>query len=126
MAEKQVGAYASMLTEATSSGQAKSLTAKFIKWQVKGAKIIGKLLSVSMVKSSKNEGTYNHYIFETDDGRVKFYCGKVFDDEKGIFMMVGGVYCIEYLGSEKLTGGHTVNNYDLIEIEQPRTEHAAR
>jgi hypothetical protein len=117
--KNKTGGFEEQAAAAIKDGKAKSFAATFTKWAKTGQSITGRFLSYSVIKSSTNDGTYNHYIFETDDGRKKFFCGKVFDDEKGIFMSVGGVYRIEYLGKDELKGGHTVNNFDLLEIARP-------
>lgn len=109
--------YAEQYKEAVKSKTGRKLTAKYIEWKEKGQQVIGRLLSKNEVVSSLGTGTYNQYMFESDDGLVKVALGKAADGEAGALMVVGGVYSIVFQGQEKLTGGRKINRFDVLELE---------
>lgn len=96
-----------------------SLSAQYIPFEKKGDSVLGRLLTRHEVSSQLGSKTYYQYLFDSDDGLIKFALGRATDNEIGTLLKQGGVYCIEYLGQEKLTGGRKVNRFDIKEIGAP-------
>jgi len=111
--------YFDQYKEAVKTKTGRKLTAKYIEWKDKGQQVVGKLLTKNEVSSSLGTGTYNQYMFDSDDGLVKVALGKAADGEAGALMVVGGVYAITFQGQEKLTGGRKINRFDVMELEAP-------
>jgi len=96
-----------------------NVSPEFMKFTEKGAQIVGKFIASFPVKSTRGEGYYNQYLFETDLGLVKFALGSATDKEISNIVFVGGVYAITYEGKEELTGGHTVNKFKVEQVAAP-------
>lgn len=94
----------------------KTINSKYTKWQEAGQTIIGAFVSSHSITSKLNDGEYKQYLFETDNGPVKFALGAVADSEIGELMVQGCIYAIEYEGKEELTGGHKMNKFNCTEI----------
>lgn len=114
--------YKEQYTEAKKGKDVKALTAAYIEFKDKGVKVIGRLLARNSVQSTLGGGTYYQYLFDTDEGLVKFAMGRATDSEAGALMGRGGVYCIEFLGQEKISGGRKLNRFKVEEIEAPVAE----
>lgn len=95
------------------------LSAKYIEFKDKGQVIIGRFIRSNAVQSSLGVGTYLQYLFNTDEGMVKFALGRATDAEAGAMLVVGGVYSITYKGKEKLAGGRQLNVFEVVQIEVP-------
>ena len=94
----------------------KSLTPTYVKWEAKGQQIIGAFISHNPVQSRLGGSEYNQYIFETDDGLVKFALGRAADSEFTPQLAAGVVYAITFEGKEDIAGGRSVNRFNLEEI----------
>jgi len=108
--------YRQMAEDAAKAKEALQLTPTFVEFKEKGQQIVGAFISRAEIKSSTGKGTYFQYLFDTDDGRVKFHMGSVADSEFGESFTRGVVYLIEFLGKEKIPGGHSVNKWNVLEI----------
>lgn len=108
--------YKDQYEKAYKAGETQDLTPTFTRFEEKGDVMIGKLVSFNSVQSSLGEGSYNQYLFDTDDGLVKFSLGKAADSELASQFVAGGVYRIEFLGNEKIGKGRTVNKYEVVQI----------
>lgn len=108
--------YKNILRNAKSSGATRTLSPTFHEWKAKGQIIVGKFVAASPIKSTLSEGEYNHYLFETDEGLVKFALGGATDKEAGILMISGRVYAIEYKGKEDISSGRRVNKFEVSEL----------
>ena len=108
--------YQEMADKAFKRGLTENLTPTYIEWETEGQKVIGMLKGKVSIKSNKNEGIYNQYMFDTDDGLIKFHLGMVTDGEAGSVMEVGGIYYIEYQGQIKIGGGKNVNKFHVERI----------
>jgi hypothetical protein len=109
--------YRKLMEQAVKKGAVKDLTPSFLEWKEKNTKIVGKYVGAVSVKSGLSEGSYNQYLFDTDAGLIKFHLGAATDGEIAGQLVSGHIYVIEYLGKEKLKGGHTVNKFKVIEID---------
>lgn len=109
--------YKDMVKQAEKVGGAKLLSPIFKEWKKEGESVVGKLLAVAAVQSTLSTGNYNQYLFETDDGHVKFHMGAATDKEAGALMRVGGIYSITYRGEIRITKGRTVNKFEIVEID---------
>ena len=110
--------YAEMKKEIEKTKGGINLTPSYMEWKKEGDNVTGRLMSISQVKSSLSEGFYNQYVFETDNGLVKFRLGGATDNETGKLMHVAGIYIIEFLGKEKIKGGKSLNRFKVIEIDE--------
>jgi len=89
------------------------ITPQWVPWEAEGQYLIGRFRGSSEVSSSLGEGTYLQYLFNTDDGLVKFSLGRATDNELKTVMLPGGVYHIVYLGQVKVKGGRKVNQFKV-------------
>ena len=101
---------------AMKDGSAVNLTPDFEKLRAVGDNVTGKYLSKTVIPAKNNKPEYNQYVFDTDDGHVKFSLGSNADREIGASMEIGGIYSITFTGKESLTGGRTVNKFDVFRI----------
>ncbi len=108
--------YVELMKQAQKDGNIKELTALYKKWEKKGDKIVGAYIDKVSVTSSLNNQQYNQYLFQTDEGVIKFHLGKSGDSEIGAQFSEGCIYCIEFLGKEQISGGRSVNKYKCFEI----------
>lgn len=111
--------YKEQLEAAKKDNVVRQLSAKFIEWKEKGQHLVGRLVARVSVSSSLGAGQYNHYLFETDDGLVKFALGRATDNEAGQLMGKGGVYSVTFQGQDQITGGRKINRFDIFEVEAP-------
>ena len=108
--------YKEMYEQGKKAKTLKPITAIYLKWKNKGDAVLGRFIAKSAVTSQQDEGEYNQYLVETDEGLVKFSLGRSADNEIGAVLVKGKVYRIEFLGQENLTGGRRVNKFDCQEI----------
>lgn len=94
----------------------RQLTAEYRKFEKKGDSVLGRLVGVLAVQSTMGGGEYNQYLFETDEGLVKFALGRSGDGEIGVVFEKGKVYYIEFLGKEDISGGRRVNKFYCDEV----------
>lgn len=111
--------YKELYKAAKKEGRTKDLTPTFIKFEKPGDTIIGKYKGASPVRSALSEGEYNQYIFETDEGLVKFHVGSATDKEIAAQLNAGNVYCVTFEESIKISGGRTVNKFKVEYIDLP-------
>lgn len=102
--------------QAFKDGNTINITPNYHVFDKENSIVCGRYISRSSVQSSVSNGTYMQYLFDTDDGLIKFHLGSATDSEAGEVMIKGHVYHIEYLGKEDLKGGKTVNKYHIEEI----------
>ena len=108
--------YQELYASAKKAKTTKQLTPSYVKWEEEGQLIVGAFISSNPVQSRLGGTEYNQYIFETDDGLVKFALGRAADSEFTPQLGRGVVYAITYKGKEKISGGRTVNRFDVEEI----------
>jgi len=108
--------YKEKVAKAMKNGKSINITPKFINLTMEEPLVMGRYLVASSVQSSVSEGTYLQYLFDTDDGLIKFHLGAACDAEIGSIMKIGNIYAIEFLGQEKLSGSRSVNKYHIEEI----------
>ena len=109
--------YKDQFKQVKESGEGRSLSPTYIEWLKKGDQIIGRMLAKNPVAGQVSGSSYNQYLFDTDDGLVKFAVGSATDNEAAALMKVGGVYAITFGGKEKLKGGRSINRFEIIEVE---------
>jgi hypothetical protein len=95
---------------------ARSLTPSYLEWKEKGQEMVGMFISKAEISSSVGGGTYNQYLFETDEGNVKFHLGHAADTEVAEVFTQGLVYSITFQGQEDIGGGKRVNKFDILEL----------
>jgi len=90
------------------------LTPQWIAWEKKDQSILGKMMSFSHVDSTLGTGIYKQYLFDTDNGLVKFSLGTATDKELETILRIGYVYKITYHGQVKIKGGRKVNQFSVM------------
>ena len=110
--------YADMAAEATKQGALEELTPTYVEFSKKGDGVVGRLKAVSSVESGLSEGTYNQYLFDTDEGLIKCAFGRATDKEAGQLMTIGGVYQVDFQGKVTITGGRQVNKFQIDRIRE--------
>jgi len=116
--------YKEIYERALKSGGVKSLTPRYMKWEKKGDTILGAFRSKTTVSSSLGGAEYYQYLFDTDEGLVKFALGRSADAEIGVQLVSGHVYLIEYLGQVEIDRGRRVNRFSCqyIGVEKQGAE----
>lgn len=109
--------YKDKFDEAEKVGGTESLSPEYFAFEKKGDSILGMLKGVSEVQGQIGEGTYNQYLFDTDDGLVKCAFGAATDREAGSQMVIGGIYKVEFLGKEKISGGRQINKFKVLHVK---------
>ena len=108
--------YKQMYEDAKKSKDVKQLTPVYQEWKAKGDIIVGVFVSKGTVQSSSGGEPYYQYVFETDEGNVKFHLGRAADTDVGVVLKPGVIYAIEYLGKDDISGGRRVNKFNVEEI----------
>lgn len=108
--------FAKMYQDASKKGAVINLTPKYLRWEHEGDQIIGAYVGHSAVTSRLGGEPYNQYLFETDEGRVKFSMGRSADNELADTFARGNIYAITYQGKEKIQGGRSVNRFQVEEL----------
>jgi len=108
--------YKQLLEEARQNKKTKEITSQYFEFKKAGDCFVGRLLSKNKVESKLGGEGYFQYLFETDDGLIKCAFGRATDNEAGVLMQIGKVYYVEYLGTEKITGGRRINRFRIEEI----------
>jgi len=112
--------YNDLYNQRREQGAVSNLTPQFVKFEKEGDRVIGRLVAVTEIESRLNEGTYNQYVFDSDNGRIKFALGRQTDQEIGGSLRAGEIYAITYLGKEEVKGGRRVNKFQVEHVlEQP-------
>lgn len=109
--------YKDQYKQVKDSGEGRNLSPTYKEWDKKGDQIIGRMLAKNAVGGQQAGSTYNQYLFDTDDGLMKFAVGSATDNEAAALMKVGGVYSVIYGGKEKLKGGRQINRFEILEVE---------
>jgi hypothetical protein len=109
--------YKEIYEKAKNEGQVKELTAQYKEWKQPNDIIVGKFISTNKVQSRLGGSEYNQYLFETDEGLIKFALGAITDHEALPLMKPGGIYAIEYQGKQQIQGGRQVNRFNVTEVD---------
>jgi len=110
--------YAEMYERRQAEGRIKDLTPEYVTFNEVDDSLVGRLIGITDVISTLNEGTYNQYLLETDEGMKKFALGNATDKEMINTLIVGGIYAITYKGKEQLKGGRRVNKFSIESIPE--------
>lgn len=94
------------------------VSVEFYQWEEEGQVLVGKLIEWEPIESKDFEGTYNRYIFDTDDGLVGVICGTMFDTLNKERDLKGKLLAVEYQGKRQLEGGRTVNRFKVSIIPE--------
>lgn len=116
--------YAELLKARKASGQVKRQSVKFHQFEKKGESILGKLMGISALNSTNGQGTYNMYLFETDDGFLKCSLGAAADQDMAPLWQLGGVYYVEYAGKEKLPNNRSMHRFEIDLVMEADGDHA--
>lgn len=93
------------------------LTPTFIDFNKVGGYVVGKYVSHNSVQSTLSEGSYNQYLFETDQGMIKFHLGAATDKEIAPLLKCGHIYLIEFQGKAQIERGRSVNKFKIRELD---------
>lgn len=116
------GRYARLLQDAEASGRTQMVTPTFLKWEKVGQVVVGRLVSRSVVTSSKGPGTYNMYVMDTDDGLIKFSLGAVTDRNLMNVFSDGEVFVVRYDGQDRTPNGNHVNKFTVRAVVETGTQ----
>ena len=118
MTELKDNSYERTYKEAEKAGKTAQLSHEFYQWDEEGQVLIGRLLDYEPIESEDFEGTYNRYIFDTDEGLAGVICGVVIDKLMENKDLRGEILRIEYQGKKQLEGGRTVNRFRVDVIKE--------
>ena len=110
--------YKTIKEKAEKAGALTDMTPAFYEFKEEGAGFAGRLKAISSVSSGLSQGTYNQYLFETDDGLIKCAFGSATDKEVAPMMRVGDIYVVEYSGKIKISGGRSVNKFKVFAVDE--------
>lgn len=109
--------YEELYKESEKEGLIEDLEPEFVKWDKIGKTVLGRFKGATDIESSVGEGSYKQYLFETDDGAVKFQLGAVTDGSIFPQLVVDGIYRIKFKGQEKTQKGFNVNRFEVRAIK---------
>jgi hypothetical protein len=115
--------YKELMEEQRKKGSFKTLTPEFKRFEEQGDSVLGRLTHVETVSNREDGSEFNQYLFDTDNGPVKFMLGSAGDHEIGSQMKIGGVYYVEFQGKEKTSRGYQVNKFNVVEIDGGGIDH---
>ncbi|GAG90088.1 unnamed protein product [marine sediment metagenome] len=113
--------YKQQLAEAKKAQTKRTLVPKYHDFKTDDALIVGAFVSYATVDGQSGEKSYNQYIFDTDEGLIKFHLGSAADNEIAAQLIEGVVYAIEYEGKEEISRGRSVNKFDICEVMAPES-----
>ena len=108
--------YKDAVKRATRKGGAKVIGMGFHKMDKEGDCVVGLFADRHEVSGRFAGSRYIHYIFETDDGPVKFRLGSASDQEYGSQMEIGEVYSVTFKGKESISGNRYINRFEIVHI----------
>ncbi len=108
--------YQELYASAKKANALKQLTPTYKKWKDSGETIVGAYINQNSVSSRLGGTEYKQYIFETDEGLVKFALGRAADSEFSEMFARGVVYAITYEGKDRISGGRQVNRFSVEEV----------
>lgn len=108
--------YMKRAQKAMKDGKSENLSPKYVEFKNQGDAIAGMYLDRHEVLSAQSDKTYYQYLFDSDQGLIKFHLGSATDNEAGSLMIKGDIYYIEFLGKESIGGGKTVNKFHVEKI----------
>uniref|UniRef100_A0A6M3LC85 Uncharacterized protein n=1 Tax=viral metagenome TaxID=1070528 RepID=A0A6M3LC85_9ZZZZ len=108
--------YRKMYENASKSKAVKQLTPTYHEWKKENDQVIGAFVTKTEVQSRLGGAAYNQYLFDTDEGLIKFALGRMADSELSDQFVRGNIYSITYNGKEKIAGGRSVNRFSVEEI----------
>lgn len=111
--------YQDLYNDAVKAKTVKEMGAKYKEFKKDGDNVIGRLLHKNQVQSRQGGVPYNQYLFDTDEGKVKFALGSATDGDAAAMMGIGGIYAVTYHGKEKLSTGRTMNKFSIGKIQSP-------
>lgn len=108
--------YNELATKAFKNGMTENLTPKYYEFKETGQGIVGRYKGKTPIDSNKSDKVYYQYLFDTDEGLIKFHLGVVTDSEAGKVMIENEIYAIQYLGQEKIGNSKSVNKFQVDHI----------
>lgn len=111
--------YEKYYSEQKEAKKLETMTPTFHEWKEKGDGIIGSFVAKLEIPSKNNQGHYYQYIFDTNNGRIKFALGKVTDDAIAGELVKGDIYAITFHGKEDIGGGRSVNDFLVEHVGKP-------
>lgn len=108
--------YKEAYEQAKKDGALGDLVPIFKEMRKKGDMVIGKYLGSNLQKGKLADTPYYMYLFETDEGLVKFSLGAVSDGEVRPSMKVGQVYAVTFEKSEEIEKGRKINRFKIEHV----------
>ena len=107
--------YCDMYKKASKEKRTRPMVPTFKKFREKGEMIVGRYVGKGEVEGTRGKA-YQQYIFDTDDGMVKFSLGAFGDNEIGQQFVENHVYALTFTGTEETPGGNRVNKFESVEL----------
>ena len=108
--------YNELAVKAFKKGQTENLTPKYFEFDAEGKGVVGMFKGKTPCESAQSDKVYYQYLFDTDDGLIKFHLDTVTDSEAGKVMLEGEIYSIQYLGKENIGNKKSVNKFQVDHI----------
>ena len=109
--------YGDLFEDRKKNGKLDDITPQYFEFKSEHEVLVGRFIDRVPIKSAKNEGTYFQYLFDTDNGKVKFQCGGVFDKDAGSLMVPDHIYALEYLGKKDSGKGNPFRTFRVSELK---------
>ena len=110
--------YADAYKGASRKGGTQEIGVTYHKWEAIGSQIIGMYIGCNPVTGRFAGQEYMQYMFETDNGPIKFHLGAAADRDYGPLLVVGEIYFIRYDGQEAISGGNKVNRFHVEHVDK--------
>ena len=110
--------YAEAYKSASRKGGTTEIGVTYVKWEKVGQSIVGLFIDKNEVPGRFQGQVYNQYLFETDDGPIKFHIGAAADRDIGKIMVPGEIYVIRYDGQESIGNSQRVNRFHVEHIDK--------
>lgn len=111
-----MGDYAKAREAASRKGATEEIGVTYRPWEKEGQELVGVYVTANEVPGQFQGQFYNQYLFETDDGMVKFHLGAAADRDLGPLFVPGEIYYIRYDGEQPIGGGKRVNRFHVEHV----------
>lgn len=105
--------YEKMYQDAEKSKTTEEIVPTFKKFEKVDEYVVGAFIEEIEITSQNTGQTYKQYIFDTNEGRVKFHLGSNGDREIGSQFLKGAVYFVQFKGKEDIGHGQSVNKWNV-------------
>lgn len=113
-----MGTYADAYKEASRKEGTKEIGVTYFKFEEVGKHIVGVYVGFNPVPGQYQGQEYNQYLFETDDGPIKFHLGAAADRDYAPLLVIGEIYMVRYDGKQDIGKGQQVNRFHVEHIDK--------